>query len=420
MEAQKYATQIVKRLVKAGHVAYFAGGWVRDLVMKHPSADVDIATNALPEKILDLFPNTILVGLAFGVVIVVIEGHQFEVSTFRKDLSYEGGRRPTAIEFTDEKIDASRRDFTINGMFYDPLEDAIIDYVGGVEDIKKGIIRTIGDPQERFVEDRLRMIRAVRFSSRFGFKIDYETEEAIIQNADTLFPAVAMERIWQEFNKMAAFPHLDHAMIELHRLGLLPVILPLLQKVHLTEIKHQVTPFPFFPENCPTILYLMELFPSASLAQQLELCQYLKASGHDMKLVEFIFTMRNLEEQEIQKKEGANLSDWAHQYAHRSSQLCLEVIAARLKRAGESNAFLEKHNKRRQALTKHVERIQMKKPLVSASLLQEAGVPIGKEMGFLLKEAERLTITHDLDDPNAALEKLKESPLWRERKNLQC
>ena len=178
-DAFKHAKSIVAKLSRAGYTAYFAGGWVRDYVMGHPSEDIDIATNAAPAEIMDLFPHTILVGLAFGVVIVVIEGHQFEVATFRKDLQYIDGRHPQGIEMSTPREDALRRDFTINGMFYDPLEEVIHDFVHGQEDIRLGIIRTIGNPHERFFEDRLRMLRAFRFSSRFSFSIDPETQEAI-------------------------------------------------------------------------------------------------------------------------------------------------------------------------------------------------------------------------------------------------
>ena len=131
MDALEIATGIVKKLAAEGYIAYFAGGWVRDFVMGHPSSDIDIATNAEPTVILELFPKTIAVGLAFGIVIVVCEGHQFEVATFRRDISYKDGRRPETIAFTSAEEDAKRRDFTINGMFYDPIEKVIIDYVGG-------------------------------------------------------------------------------------------------------------------------------------------------------------------------------------------------------------------------------------------------------------------------------------------------
>ena len=157
---------------------------MRNTLIGQPVDDIDIATSASPEEILDLFPNTLVVGIAFGVVIVQMEGHAFEVATFRKDIEYENGRTPSRIEWCAPREDALRRDFTINGMFYDPLEHKVFDYVGGVDDIKKRVIRTIGDPYERFREDRLRMVRAFRFSLRFGFVIDKLTQEAIRANAE--------------------------------------------------------------------------------------------------------------------------------------------------------------------------------------------------------------------------------------------
>ena len=235
MEAQQLATEIVRKLVEEGYVAYFAGGWVRDFMMGHPSDDIDIATNAPPNVVLDLFPRTIAVGISFGVVVVLSGGHAFEVATFRRDISYKNGRTPHEIELSTPYEDAQRRDFTINGMFYDPVAHVTHDFVQGAEDIQKKIIRTIGNPHERFYEDRLRMIRAVRFAARFEFAIDSETHEAIRANAQTLFPSVALERIWQEFVKMSKFPHFEAAVLELHRLELLQEIFPSLREIHLNR-----------------------------------------------------------------------------------------------------------------------------------------------------------------------------------------
>ena len=397
MDVYRCATHIVAELVKEGYTAYFAGGWVRDYVMNHPSSDIDIATNAPSEKILDLFPHTILVGLAFGVVIVVIEGHQFEVSTFRRDLEYEGGRRPIGIEYSDDREDALRRDFTINGMFYDPLNKKIIDYVGGMVDIEMEVIRTIGVPDERFVEDRLRMIRAIRFATRFGFRIDQETQEAIQENADTLFPAVAMERVWSEFQKMADYPNFDHAMIELHRLGLLPVIFPQLEHVHLNDIKHRVAVYRHFPPNVSPIFYLLELFPGLDLSEQWELCQYLKVSNETTDLVEYLFNLRH----SFHRPEDFV---WhVHALANPKSQMCLEVIAAR-QNPLERMEFLAKQNDFRDEYKTHIERIVQKKPLVSASHLMQRGIQPGKQMGSYLKQAEQIAILKKLDDPQHVLE----------------
>lgn len=411
MEVKVKATDIVKKLVRSGYKAYFAGGWVRDYVMGHPSSDIDIATDAPPENILDLFPHTILVGLAFGVVIVVLDGHQFEVSTFRKDINYVNGRKPELIELSTPQEDAKRRDFTINGMFYDPLEGIIYDYVQGIEDIKAGIIRTIGDPDERFSEDRLRMIRAVRFAYRFGFTIDPDTRDAIAANAETLFPAVAMERIWQEFNKMAQYPRFDQALIDMHRLGLLQVIFPELQGVHLNDIKHRTAIFGHFPKDCPTIHYIIELFPETPLKELMEKCQYLRTSGNEAKLVEFVFKGKQL----IALEEGGSqvdVVDWVYFYSNPHSQICLDIVAASFL-PNQALAFLNKHQERKIKLREHIQRVIEKKPLVSADMLKTHGIPQSKLMGELLKNAENYAIRQDVHDAEAAIAYLKSMPLWK-------
>lgn len=407
MDSQYYATQIVKRLTQEGFIAYFAGGWVRDFIMKHPSTDIDIATNAPPEKILDLFPRTILVGLAFGVVVVVVEGHQFEVSTFRRDIAYEDGRKPTQIERAPPEEDALRRDFTINGMFYDPVQEKIIDYVGGIDDIKKGIIRAIGNPDERFIEDRLRMIRAVRFAARFGFTIDKDTELGIMMSAETLFPAVAKERIWQEFGKMSFYPNFDKAILDLHRLGLLSVIFPQMQRVHLRDLKQYLSSFSYFPSTCPTVLRLLELFPQLALAEKIEIFKDLKVSGKDLQLIEYCDRLR----EKMKREEDEDLIDWVQLYADPHFLLCLEVILAR--ESSETRKIrLEKHASRYAFLSDHIQRIQSKKTLLNAHLLQRHGIVPGKKMGQLIKEGEKIAITHHLKDPDTVLLFLKNTPLW--------
>lgn len=408
MDSLSLATDIVRKLVRSGYIAYFAGGYVRDLVMQHPSDDIDIATNAPPDVILDFFPRTILVGLSFGIVIVCMNGHQFEVSSFRKDLSYKDGRRPEKIELATAQEDAKRRDFTINGMFYDPLEAKIHDFVHGLEDIKKRVIRTIGSPDERFVEDRLRMIRAVRFAARFDFSIDLATQEAISENCEALFPSVAIERVWQEFNKMSAFPHFNKALIEMHRLGLLQVIFPTLKDVHLTEIKMRVDALKEFPSGFPTILFLPELFPHASLDTLIDLCRYLKVSSREISLIEYMYQLKSTIFKDPRQVES---EVWARLYAHRDFPMCLELLAARY--TGEhKEQFLNAHLERKFRLTLHAERIQTGKPLVTAALLSAHGIQAGKHMGLLLKEAEKISIRQDLHDPEEVIRQLKQSPLW--------
>lgn len=405
------AKLIVSKLVRTGYIAYFAGGWVRDYILGHPSEDIDIATNAPPSEIMDLFPQTILVGLAFGIVIVVMEGHQFEVATFRKDLRYIDGRHPLGIEMSTPLEDAKRRDFTINGMFYDPLEEQIHDYVHGQEDIRLGIIRAIGDPHERFFEDRLRILRAFRFAARFRFTIEQDTQDAIREHATKLFPAVAMERVWQEFNKMVAYPGFDQVIVDMHRLEVLDEIFPELKHLHIKDMRHYVHAYAHFPAECPTIAYLMELFPTLSLEQKIDMTKRLKATNKDLKFVEYLHALHKM----IQAEENGDSKeayDWAHLYAHPDCSLGLHIIAARYANE-QRELLLQRHTQRLKELDFHVQNLKKGTPLISATLLQQQGVKPGKHMGALLKEAERLAINENWQDPAPVLAKLVEMPLWR-------
>lgn len=407
MDVQKSATSIVMRLNKAGYIAYFTGGWVRDYLLQRSSSDIDIATNAPPEVILDLFPHTILVGLSFGVVIVVFEGYQFEVATFRKDIGYANGRKPEQIELSTPQEDALRRDFTINGMFYDPIEGEIYDFVGGTSDLKNGVIRTIGSPHERFIEDRLRMIRAIRFACRFQFVIDPETQEAIAEHANTLFPAVAMERIWQELTKMSSMPNFDHALIEMHRLNLLPVIFSSLEHVHLHEIKRRVSVFAHYPDNCPTILYLLSLFPDAPLEDLIAIFQNLHVSNKEINLVKLAVQCKRL----VESHQEADNVQWVHFYANPDAQCILRVNAA-LHPTDKQNIILENHYLRQKSFSEHIMRVQQRTALVTSVRLKELGIPEGKLLGVLLKEAERIAIDNDLNAADAILEVLQQSTFW--------
>lgn len=225
------ALHIVRTLIENGYKALFAGGYVRDAVMKlENDGDIDIATNAKPTTIARLFQHTIGVGEQFGVMIVVEKAIPFEVATFRSDIGIRDGRHPEEIVFTDEKSDAQRRDFTINGMFYDPLLDKVIDYVGGMDDIYNRRIRAIGDPQNRFTEDFLRMLRAVRFSARFDYVIDEETWCALRSNA-CMITRISPERIFVELDKMLLQPNQDKSIVLLKDSGLLAFILPEVQNL---------------------------------------------------------------------------------------------------------------------------------------------------------------------------------------------
>ena len=218
------ALWVLKRLRKAGHEALLAGGCVRDMLLGRRCSDYDLATSAAPDEVRRLFKRVLMIGAKFGVVMVIHNRRQVEVATFRSDLSYSDGRRPDAVRFTTARQDARRRDFTINGMFYDPTANEVIDYVGGRKDLGRRIIRTIGSPDRRFAEDYLRMIRAVRFAVRLDFAIDTATVRAIARHAGKI-STISGERICDELSKMLAEQSAGTAMETLGRTGLAPAVL---------------------------------------------------------------------------------------------------------------------------------------------------------------------------------------------------
>jgi poly(A) polymerase len=222
------AINIVSTLKNNGYEAYFAGGYVRDMLLSRQSKDIDIATSATPDQIESLFPKTIAVGKSYGVINVIGNGINIEVATFRKESGYEDNRRPSNISFTDAKQDAIRRDFTVNGIFYDPISKNIVDFVGGADDIKKCVIRFIGNPQERINEDHLRLIRAIRFKISLNFQYDGATFEAIRDNYK-LINNVSAERIRDELNIIFANKRRHQGLVELSESNILSEILPELE-----------------------------------------------------------------------------------------------------------------------------------------------------------------------------------------------
>ena len=224
-QREEQARTIVQTLHRHGHTAYFAGGCVRDRLLGIPAKDFDIATDARTAEVQAIFSQTIPVGAQFGVILVVLEGVPYEVATFRADGAYHDGRHPVAVHFSTDREDALRRDFTINGMFFDPLTDTVIDYVDGQADLHNRIIRAIGKPTARFHEDRIRLLRAVRFAARLGFAIEPETWRAVGQLAPTL-TEMAWERIGDEVVKVLTEGGARSGMALLAESSLLEVVLP--------------------------------------------------------------------------------------------------------------------------------------------------------------------------------------------------
>ena len=241
MEPKAAATDIARRLQEAGHTAYFAGGCVRDELLGLDPHDYDIATSAKPSEVQKLFPHTQAVGAHFGVILVMEHDRTFEVATFRSDHEYIDGRRPEMVTVSTPEEDAARRDFTINGMFHDPLADKFIDFVGGQDDLRSKTLRAIGDPVARFREDKLRLLRAVRFAARFGYEIDPATWDAIKAHAADIH-AVSAERIREELVKILAHPNRVRGFDLLDQSGLLKEILPEIEKLKGCEQPPQFHP----------------------------------------------------------------------------------------------------------------------------------------------------------------------------------
>ncbi len=225
MNSRDIAISILRTLHAAGHEAWLVGGCVRDELRGAVPKDFDIATDARPEQVEAIFPKTIGVGKSFGVMLVLEGGEQFEVATFRAESGYTDGRRPDSVTFGDAEADALRRDFTINGLFLNPVTNELRDWVGGEADLKAGVLRTIGDPAERFGEDHLRLLRAVRFAAQLDFQIEPATFAAVHQHAENI-NRVSAERIRDELLKLFRPPHAARGLDLLRDSGLLAHVLP--------------------------------------------------------------------------------------------------------------------------------------------------------------------------------------------------
>ena len=273
MDFKAFATSIVETLRQRGFQAYLVGGCVRDLLLGREPKDYDVATSATPEQVMGIFPETYAVGAQFGVVLVPApdgdvasdvamaesaKAHAVEVATFRSDIGYSDGRHPDEVRFSaDPRQDVARRDFTINGMLLDPVNENVLDFVGGREDLRAGIIRTIGDPELRFGEDKLRMLRAVRFAARFEYAIEPGTFAAMQKLAKQI-EVVSRERVRDELTRMLTEGHGRRAFLLLDESGLLEHVLP-----EISAMKGIQQPPEFHPEGDVFVhtLLLLENLP---------------------------------------------------------------------------------------------------------------------------------------------------------------
>lgn len=399
------AKTVVLKLHSHGYVAYFAGGWVRDFLMGHPSDDIDVATNATPQEVEKIFTKVLKVGVQFGVVIVVLKKHQFQVATFRKDLNYFDGRHPNQVIFSDAKEDALRRDFTINGMFYDPIQDHIIDYTQGKEDISSRIIRAIGNPLERFEEDRLRILRAVRFAIRLEFDIEKETKKAISFFVNDLMKKVSVERIWQELKKIAENHPEKKAVVLMHNLSILSELFPHTKNWDISYLFRVNKAFSHLKFTLDPIIQWLVLFFDCPNQAYSELSRF-KLSQKEEKVIVFF-------EKTFALLDGINahtLVEWSHFYAHVDSDKILSLHRAW---NHDINLFDQQHVARKNQLRRFIDRIQTKNPLVSSTDLKNQGINPGPNMGYFLKKAEEISIESGIEDKNQIINELKKDTQWK-------
>lgn len=292
--AREFAVEAVRQLRDAGHQALWAGGCVRDQLLGIMPKDYDVATSARPEQVRDVFGHrrSLPIGAAFGVITVLgpKAAGQLEVATFRRDAAYSDGRHPDSVTFSDAREDAQRRDFTINGLFYDPLVEQVIDYVGGQEDLQTGVIRAIGVPQDRINEDKLRMLRAVRFAAKFGFTIEEATLAAVQQQASELV-IVSAERIAEELRKMLTLDRRRLAVELLEKAQLLEIILPEVRGVHTLAWQQALTmlerlPAYSFPQGLAMLLRPLAETPAALAELVDRVCRRLKLSVEELTQVQ--------------------------------------------------------------------------------------------------------------------------------------
>ena len=442
--AESLARQVVARLRSAGHQAYLVGGCVRDLLRGAAPKDFDISTDARPDRIMDLFPHSGLVGAHFGVVLVRDAFAQVEVATFRSDHEYEDGRRPTAVHFeTDPKADVLRRDFTINGLMMDPMEgraDAanvgqalppanlmVLDYVGGRADLDARLIRAIGDPDARFREDHLRLLRAVRFAARLGFAIEPATFAAIRRHA-SLITRVSAERVRDELVRIFTEGGAAYGLDLLDESGLLAVLLPEVAAMHGVE-----QPPEYHPEGdvwTHTRLLLEKLdraTPTLALGALLHdvgkppvfrVADRIRFDGHVEKGVEMSRAI--LTRLRFSRDDAAQVESLvAHHMHFKDVGRMKESTLKRLMRLPRFDEHLELHRLDCLASSGHLENYDLVKrkfeemsaadeikpaPLITGADLIAAGYRPGPRFGEILSAVEDAQLEHRLRTPAEALE----------------
>ena len=397
MTVLEAATRIVAKLQDAGFEACFAGGCVRDHLLGKDPADYDVATSAQPDEVQQLFRRTIDVGKAFGVIRVLSGSFDIEVATFRKDADYGDGRRPDSVTFTDAKEDVLRRDFTVNGLLWDPIKDVIIDHVGGRDDLKRRIVRAIGDPHERFKEDGLRLLRAIRFGTLGDFRIDPDTIRALTEERARI-RNVAPERMHDELRKIAVRPESRRgdALALLHETELWNFVLGTppgeAELEALVPIVDRLT-----VRSLPALLALAvrHLHPRGNTPRHgrhvgEDLLQRLRGSREERttvgRILEFRWRYRSLLLQSLARQRLA------------AAQADREVQEACLAAEGDANEVLALLRATRERFGP-----ELPQPLLNGRDLIAQGVAPDRTLGRKLRRVRLLQLLGDVQDADAAL-----------------
>ncbi len=380
------AERVLLGLTEAGFQAVLAGGCVRDAVLGVNPKDLDMATSAPPDTVERLFRATLAVGKAFGTIVVVENGYNFEVTTFRSEGPYLDGRHPSSVSFSGMEEDAKRRDFTINAMFYDPAEFLLFDYHGGETDIQARLIRTVGMPQERFSEDRLRMLRAVRFVSQLGFRIHPDTLTAIQSQAASI-QGVSAERVLNEMQRLLGSPHLREGIRELIRSRMHLQVWPELEKLEVEKLDAFLSFLSW--ENAFAAVHLMlRADPEPRLRAWKASRESLKKVTTQIKAAETLVNERSSRAERIQALGGP---EFAHTLVLASGLLSLKNDQNKLDDWVKEYLEVAGPNG------------ELPKPLLTGDDLTRAGVPPSQRMGEILRQIYSAQLEGKLKDRAQAL-----------------
>ncbi len=430
---EQTAITIVKTLQKAGHKAYFAGGCVRDMLLKKEPKDIDIATSALPDEIEKIFAETYPVGKSFGVIHVVENGHTFEIATFRSDSGTSDGRRPDAVTFTHAADDAMRRDFTINGLFYDPIEKEIHDFVGGRDDLSNKLIRFIGDPHQRILEDHLRIIRAVRFKNTLNFGYHPDTYAALKKHA-ALADKVSWERVRDELNKIIMARSAPVAFEDMQDTGVLPYVLPELeackgvaQPMQYHEEgdvwTHLMNSLATLPHDAGLLAHWAVIFHDIGKPETFKIAERIRFDEHSERSAEI--AERILRRLKFSRPDIEHVS-WVVKHHFMMMQL-LDMPLGRQRHwfldprfpdllllfyadaAGTKPTNLDLYNKVKTAYEECLKHFPaLPKPLLSGEdVMQALSLKAGPQVGKILQELAEKQLAHELQTREEALQWLK-------------